>query len=56
MVSESALALLLSYSDLPEFARGGGVLTPASALGDVLVKRLTASGRMTFESEQILQD
>ncbi|KAI0343620.1 NAD-P-binding protein [Trametopsis cervina] len=54
MVAESALALLLSKSELPELAQQGGILTPASALGDVLVKRLEASQLMSFESEVIL--
>lgn len=54
MIAESALALLFSHSELPEWVRKGGVLTPASALGDVLVKRLEASGQMSFESEVVL--
>lgn len=54
MLAESALSLLLSYSELPHWVKDGGVFTPASALSDVLVKRLEASGRMTFESEVVL--
>ena len=54
MISESALAILLNYDELPEVAKEGGLLTPASALGDVLVKRLESSGKITFESEVIL--
>jgi short subunit dehydrogenase-like uncharacterized protein len=54
MIAEGALSLLLAQSELPEWARKGGVLTPASALGDVLVKRLEASGQMSFESEVVL--
>jgi short subunit dehydrogenase-like uncharacterized protein len=50
MLTESALALL-DASQLPVFARGGGVLTPVTGLGDVIVKRLEESGRFTFESE-----
>ncbi|EKM53778.1 uncharacterized protein PHACADRAFT_260290, partial [Phanerochaete carnosa HHB-10118-sp] len=56
MISEAALALLLSRAELPDVAREGGVLTPASALGDVLVKRLQNSGRFEFESEVILSE
>jgi short subunit dehydrogenase-like uncharacterized protein len=41
MVCESALALALNEADLP--ARGG-ILTPATALGDVLVRRLRSAG------------
>ncbi|OBZ69645.1 hypothetical protein A0H81_10198 [Grifola frondosa] len=55
MISECALALLLDKASLPTFAQGGGVLTPASAFGEVLVKRLEASGRMHFESA-VVQD
>ena len=42
MLGESALALALDRDRLPE--SGGGVLTPATALGDVLVDRLRAAG------------
>jgi short subunit dehydrogenase-like uncharacterized protein len=42
MVSESGLALLLDRDALP--ASPGGVLTPATGLGDVLVSRLRAAG------------
>jgi short subunit dehydrogenase-like uncharacterized protein len=38
---ESALALALDGDALPP---GGGVLTPATALGDVLARRLRAAG------------
>lgn len=55
MISESALSILLSFSDLPLLGRQGGVLTPMSALGDVLIGRLTESGRFEFESG-LLQD
>ena len=54
MIAESALTLLLSQSELPDWVHEGGVLTPASALGDVLVKRLEASGQISFESEVVL--
>jgi len=50
--SESALSLLLSHSELTPFAKQGGVLTPMSALGDVLVKRLVKSG-VSLRSEVI---
>jgi short subunit dehydrogenase-like uncharacterized protein len=40
-VCESALALATESEALPA---GGGVLTPATALGDVLVRRLRAAG------------
>lgn len=43
-VCESALALALQAQSLPGGARGGGVLTPASALGRVLAHRLAAVG------------
>ena len=41
MLGESALALALDGERLPERA---GVLTPATAMGDVLVDRLRAAG------------
>lgn len=43
-VSESALSLALEGEALPGGTRRGGLLTPATALGDVLVRRLRAAG------------
>jgi len=43
-VCESALALALQLQALPGGERGGGVLTPASGLGMVLVQRLITAG------------
>jgi short subunit dehydrogenase-like uncharacterized protein len=48
LVCESALALALQANELPHGRNHGGVLTPASGLGDVLVARLRAAG-MTVE-------
>ncbi|KAF8161736.1 Saccharopine dehydrogenase-domain-containing protein [Mycena galopus ATCC 62051] len=54
MISEAALSLALAARDaLPAIGRRGGVLTPATALGDVLVERLATSGRITFESNVV---
>ena len=53
MVSECALGLLSPREELPAVARKGGVLTPMVALGMILVKRLSASGRFKFKSEVI---
>lgn len=44
MLCESALALALQLHELPGGPKHGGVLTPASGLGDVLVQRLRAAG------------
>jgi short subunit dehydrogenase-like uncharacterized protein len=44
MLCESALALALEESVLPGFPTRGGILTPATALGDVLVRRLRNAG------------
>ncbi|MFT7624794.1 MAG: short subunit dehydrogenase-like uncharacterized protein [Myxococcota bacterium] len=44
MLCESALALALDRDQLPGGASRGGVLTPATALGDVLVERLKSAG------------
>jgi short subunit dehydrogenase-like uncharacterized protein len=44
MVCEAALALALDFHRLPGGRGLGGVLTPASALGEVLVERLHAAG------------
>ena len=42
MLGESALALVHNRAELP--AGGGGVLTPATGIGDALVERLRAAG------------
>jgi short subunit dehydrogenase-like uncharacterized protein len=47
MLGQSALCLALDGAKLPPRA---GVLTPATAMGDVLVERLRAAG-MTFSVE-----
>lgn len=49
MVCEAAMALVREAKQLPGGARLGGVLTPASALGEVLVERLQGVG-LTLES------
>jgi len=43
-VCESALALAIDLERLPGGPERGGVLTPATAFGDVLVERLRAAG------------
>ncbi len=43
-VCESALCLVLDFDRLPGGAERGGVLTPATGLGDVLVRRLKGAG------------
>jgi short subunit dehydrogenase-like uncharacterized protein len=45
LLGESALCLALDADRLPQ---GGGVLTPATAMGDVLMERLRVSG-VTFD-------
>ncbi len=49
MVCEAALALALELDQLPGGRVFGGVLTPATGLGDVLLARLRKAG-MTFEA------
>jgi short subunit dehydrogenase-like uncharacterized protein len=50
LVCEAALCLALQFDDLHGGAKHGGLLTPASGLGEVLLARLRAAG-MTFEAE-----
>jgi short subunit dehydrogenase-like uncharacterized protein len=50
MLCESALALALQRDELPGGRKHGGLLTPASGLGDVLVQRLRLAG-MTLQVE-----
>lgn len=56
IITECALSLVLDTDHLPPFAKRGGVLTPMTAFGDVLIERLNASGRITIDSEVILAD
>jgi short subunit dehydrogenase-like uncharacterized protein len=51
LISESALALALDYEKLPALARAGGALTPATAIGDVLLDRLSRTDKISFESQ-----
>ena len=51
MIAEMAFGLLKTpREELPALAQVGGVLTPMSALGSGILKRLSASGRFEFES------
>jgi short subunit dehydrogenase-like uncharacterized protein len=49
MVCEAALCMALQFDDLPGGAKNGGLLTPASGLGEVLLTRLRDAG-MTLEA------
>jgi short subunit dehydrogenase-like uncharacterized protein len=49
-VCESALCLAVDFDRLPGGAQRGGILTPATGLGDVLVERLQRAG-MRLEVE-----
>ncbi len=49
---ESALCLALDINALPGGNRHGGILTPSTALGDVLAERLRQTG-MIFELEEV---
>jgi len=49
MLSECALSLALNRDELPPRS---GILTPAAAIGDVLIERLRAAG-FTLEAEQL---
>jgi short subunit dehydrogenase-like uncharacterized protein len=49
---ESALCLALNANQLPGAPQRGGVLTPATGLGDVLVGRLRKAGMRLETSEQ----
>jgi len=42
---------MLDKDGLPPFGKRGGVLTPMTAFGDVLVRRLNACDRISIESE-----
>jgi short subunit dehydrogenase-like uncharacterized protein len=50
MLVESALSLSLDHEDLPPIGQQGGLLTPATAMGDVLVKRLQKNKLFNLET------
>ncbi|KAF8886011.1 hypothetical protein BD779DRAFT_1532051 [Infundibulicybe gibba] len=59
LISEAALSLILPSPEgtaLPYLARCGGVLTPVTAMGDVLVERLRRTGHVEFESTVVTMD
>ena len=72
MISESALCFLLppvsemsnsartsgnnNIHALPELAQEGGILTPMTAFGDVLIQRLEETGRFEFSSSILVED
>ncbi|KAL1659767.1 Saccharopine dehydrogenase-domain-containing protein [Schizophyllum commune] len=55
-VSEAALSILLDHDKLTPLGQKGGVLTPVSALGDVLLDRLTSSGRFQQGPAELIED
>lgn len=55
MLGQSALALVAGEGPDEGGVTGGGVLTPASAFGGALVRRLRAAG-FTFEAHQVEAD
>ncbi|MEE2788603.1 MAG: hypothetical protein VX589_14765 [Myxococcota bacterium] len=44
ILCESALALATQKNEMGEIGQKGGVLTPASALGTILIERLRSKG------------
>jgi len=48
---ETGTKKLDNISNLPPLARRGGLLTPISAFGDVLIKRLEETGMFEVSSE-----
>lgn len=69
MISESALSLILPQpleksapqevkaSAFPRLTyRRGGILTPMTAFGDILIKRLEVTGRFEFSSSTVAKD
>jgi hypothetical protein len=54
LLAESALSLVLpprEGTSLPPLAKRGGILTPATAMGSVLVERLQRTGKVQIHSE-----
>lgn len=54
MLVECALAMIHDYDELPELAKAGGHLTPATAFGEhILRDRLVESGRFEIKAEVV---
>lgn len=56
LIAESALSLVLpppKGTSLPPLSQIGGVLTPSTAFGMVLIERLHQSGKVRFESRLV---
>lgn len=51
MVAESALCIIKNLNDLP--GKEGGILTPSTAFGNVLLDRLRHNNGMVFEVNDI---
>ncbi|KAI8083977.1 saccharopine dehydrogenase [Gilbertella persicaria] len=51
MIAESALCIVKSLRELP--GKEGGILTPSTAFGQVLIDRLTQHGGMVFDVKDI---
>jgi len=51
MLAESAIAFALSHDSLPDLAKQGGILTPMTGLGDVLIERLRGNKLFNVECE-----
>ena len=49
MIVQCGLALCQDFDRLPEHAKRGGALTPATAFGEVIKERLEQTGRFRFE-------
>ncbi|AAW44773.1 conserved hypothetical protein [Cryptococcus deneoformans JEC21] len=59
LLAESALALVLPApkgTSRPPLAKAGGLLTPATAMGDVLIERLRKSGKFQITSEVLSEE
>ncbi|KAI7862505.1 saccharopine dehydrogenase [Spinellus fusiger] len=52
MVAESAMCIVESMEALPSLGQQGGVLTPATAFGHVLIRRLTMHNGMLFQVKE----
>lgn len=53
MISECALSLALDHAKLTALAHQGGVLTPMSAFGEVIIDRLKGTGRLDIHCQPV---
>ena len=51
MLAESALSLSIAHDSISSIGKIGGVLTPSTAMGDILTERLRRYGKFEISTQ-----